>query len=328
VNLENGLKIQNDYHALKAMRDYSDELCREHNLSVLDEWNYANKGKSHDKQSEEIARRAVDGKFKSYKFDCYRAVISAVAVAVSREDFILQMNQSGWAVEWSDNKKHITFTNHENPKQKNRYSTLAKEHKTYSDPAILGEHSPLPFAEDFKVELLARFIQNAERVEPVAVIEESPPIVKAQPKPSPPKLLSVNERSDYAKRIEQLKLWIYHAEVYKKYKPIDDELQQLRDSINFFNRKSVERQISEYETKYEEELDDFIAAQIALPDKHTPNKWKNELRRLQKILDSQPKKKSFQDVMKESNEKAAKRKVERERNQPERKRSRGLEVGE
>ncbi|MDR2559157.1 MAG: relaxase/mobilization nuclease domain-containing protein, partial [Oscillospiraceae bacterium] len=30
VNFETGLKIQNSYHDLKAMRDYSDELCRQH----------------------------------------------------------------------------------------------------------------------------------------------------------------------------------------------------------------------------------------------------------------------------------------------------------
>jgi hypothetical protein len=311
VNFETGLKIQNSYHDLKAMRDYSDELCRQHGLSVLEEWSYENKGESHSKKSEEIARRAVDGKYKSHKFDCYRAVLAAVAIAVSQDDFILQMNKSGWAVEWSD-KKHITFTNHENPKQKNRYSTLAKEHMSYSDPSILGEHEALPFHDEhFKAELLARFARNVEQ------------ITKPKPEPPkpPPKPLTPNERSDYTKRIKQLNRWIYFAEVYKKYKPIDDEISRLRDSINFFNRKSVEKQIAEYELKHEDELDNFLMAQVELPDgKLTPNKWGNEIKRLQKILASDPVgQKSLQAELKRGWEMQRERGIEQRRSQPEQK---------
>jgi len=288
VNFETGLKIQNSYHDLKAMRDYSDELCRQHGLSVLEEWSYANKGKSHNKKSEEIAKRAIDGKYKSHKFDCYRAVLAAVAVSVSQDDFILQMKQSGWETEWS-NKKHITFTNNENPKQKNRYATLAKEYENYKTPDIIGEHEPLPCGEDFKQALLAKFAENAERPAPIIEI------------PAP---LTYQERKEIKSRIALLKKLITAAENKKKYKPIDDELKRLRDKpTNIFNRKAVEQEIRDYEYRYKPQLSVFLDALAILPEKVTPKKWRAEVDELNKILADNPIE-SVTERIKKSKEKA------------------------
>jgi hypothetical protein len=311
VNLETGTKIQNSYHDLKAMRDYSDELCRQHGLAVLEEWSYANKGKSHSKKSEEIAKRAVDRKYKSHKFDCYRAVLAAVNEATSRDNFILKMKQAGWETEWSD-KKHITFTNHENPKHKNRYATLAAEYENYKAPDILGEHEQLPLdGDNFKEALLARFVRNAE-----------PPVIVEKPKAKPkqPAPLSRQERDKIKSRITVLKRWITATENRKKYKPIDDELKRLRDKpTNIFNRKSIENEIRDYEYRHKPQLSVYLEALTILPEKVTPKKWQAELNELQKILVPVPEE-SISERLIKSREKANEFNRKRELRQTERNR--------
>jgi hypothetical protein len=260
------------------------------------------------KKSEEIAKRAVNGKYKSHKFDCYRAVLAVVAEATSRDDFILKMKQAGWETEWSD-KKHITFTNHENPKHKNRYSTLAKEHKIYSTPDILGEHEPLPLDNDnFKEALLARLVRNAE-----------PPVIVEKPKAKPAPL-SRQERERMKSRIATLKKWITAAENRKKYKPIDDELKRLRDKpTNIFNRKSIENEIRDYEYRHKPQLSVYLEALTALPEKITPKKWQAELNELQKILAANPEE-SISERLIKSREKANEFNRKRELRQAERNR--------
>jgi hypothetical protein len=286
VNLETGYKIQNSYHDLKAMRDYSDELCRQNGLSVLEEWSYANKGKSHSKKSEEIAKRAVDGKYKSHKLDCYRAVFAAVSNAKGKDEFILLMNKSGWNVEWGEKKKHITFTNKNNPKQKNRYSTLAAEYDNYKSADILGEHERLPCSANFKDELLKRFAQNAE-----------PPVVVEQPKPAP---LSRQERDRIKLKVEALEICIKAAAKRKKYKPVNDYLEELkRKPKNIFNRKSIEKEISDYEYRHFHQLNEYIDALTILPEgKITPKKWQAELNELKNILDTDSPKVSIKERIK------------------------------
>jgi len=286
VNFETGYKIQNSYHDLKSMRDYSDELCRQNGLSVLDEWSYENKGKSHSKKSEEIAKRAVDGKYKSHKLDCYRSVISAVGEAISKDDFTSKMNQSGWNVEWSEKKKHITFINQENPKQKNRYSTLTAEYDNYKSPDILGEHERLPCSSNFKDELLKRFAQNAE---PLVAVE--------QPKSTP---LSRQERDKIKSRIEALESCIEAAAKRKKYKSVNDYLEELKKKPkNIFNRKSIEKEINDYEYRHFHQLNEYIDALTILPEgKITPKKWQAEIDELKNILDTDSPKVSIKERIK------------------------------
>ena len=61
---------------------------------------------------------------KSYVAECAMAVLSAMQKALDREQFINEMEKTGWQVNWSDARKHITFQNREGKKV--RDSNLTK----------------------------------------------------------------------------------------------------------------------------------------------------------------------------------------------------------
>ena len=69
------------------------------------------------------------GEYKSYLLDCYRAVINASNEAKRRDDFIELLQQIGVDVNWSDNRKYITFTDSDGRKIRN--SNLEK---TFKEP--------------------------------------------------------------------------------------------------------------------------------------------------------------------------------------------------
>lgn len=138
VNQEDGKKIQFSPKDLAAMKERSDQLCRENDLSVCE------KGKTfhgedrgieqpttYSKEAQYIMDQAEAGKIESYIKKIGMAAIEVKAVAVSREDFCAQMADRGISVNWSDSRKNITFTDieremHGEKKCKVRDSALEK----------------------------------------------------------------------------------------------------------------------------------------------------------------------------------------------------------
>ena len=101
VNYETGLKWQQTKDDLAALKAYSDELCKEYGLSVIE------KG---------IKRRESRGKFrvrkkqKSYIYEASLAVKVAVAHADSRGRFFANMKAMGYKVDWYAGLKDIMIT--------------------------------------------------------------------------------------------------------------------------------------------------------------------------------------------------------------------------
>ena len=128
VSYEDGRKFQQSAADLQAIKDRSDELCREHGLSIAQKNNEITSNKQGKYKALE---KGIDenGKYKSYLWDCYHAVTSTKKKAKSREEFIEVMKVSGWETTWTDSRKHITFTNDEG--QKVRASNLEK---TFKEP--------------------------------------------------------------------------------------------------------------------------------------------------------------------------------------------------
>lgn len=128
VSYVDGMKLQSGPEDLRAMKDLTNELCKQRGLSV------AEKGKHFDGTSiatgEGIAwnkntyRLINDSSKPSYLIDCAIAVQDAVAASDSQEVFIREMKDRGWLVAWSDNRKHITFQDKEGHKV--RDSKLSK----------------------------------------------------------------------------------------------------------------------------------------------------------------------------------------------------------
>lgn len=122
VNKETGYKLQMSKQDLQDLKDRSDELCLSHNLSITE------KGKTfygeereetsaYNKETYQLLKKAETGEAKSYVQDIALKVMDVREQAISRDDFIKQMQDKGVQVEWSDNRKYITFTDVERKEQ-------------------------------------------------------------------------------------------------------------------------------------------------------------------------------------------------------------------
>jgi len=124
VNYIDGHKLQFSKQDLKKMKEHSDELCRQNNLSICQ------KGKeisSYNLNKYKAIEKSVKENYKSYLVDTVLAVNNAKKQATSRQEFIKLMKQQGYEVSWSDTRKYITFTDKEGHKVRN--SNLTKTFK-------------------------------------------------------------------------------------------------------------------------------------------------------------------------------------------------------
>ena len=113
VNNDTGIKWHKSKEDLQALKDFSDELCREYGLTVI---NNEKKNKGHKKSGEYRSEE----KGTSWKYELYLAVTECMKTAISREDFIKKMNTLGYEVLWEENRKYITFITPEGKKCRNR----------------------------------------------------------------------------------------------------------------------------------------------------------------------------------------------------------------
>lgn len=113
VNSETGLKWQLSPEELQNIKDYSDELCLEYGLNVI---NNDKREKGHQKSGEYRSKQ----KGTSWKYEIFLAVTACMKTATSREDFINKMSELGYKVIWDDNKTYITFISPEGKKCRNK----------------------------------------------------------------------------------------------------------------------------------------------------------------------------------------------------------------
>ena len=128
VSYEDGRKLHNTRKDLKCMKQLTNQMCRERELTV------AEKGKHFDGSQIEKGEVIAWSKDKynlfrqqvkdSFVADCAMAVLKALENCISKEKFIEKMKQFGWNVNWTDKRKHITFQNQDGKKV--RDSNLSK----------------------------------------------------------------------------------------------------------------------------------------------------------------------------------------------------------
>ena len=115
VSYVDGHKLQQSKAELKAMKDYSDQLCAKYGLHITE------KGKTFAGQEREetaafskdtyqFLKKAEQGEVKSYVQDIALAILDCREQATSRADFVQRMNERGYGVDWQDSHKYITFT--------------------------------------------------------------------------------------------------------------------------------------------------------------------------------------------------------------------------
>jgi hypothetical protein len=108
VNFETGLKFQQSKKDMQAVKDFSDELCLAHGLSIIEK-----PSKNTDIQKNEY-RAALKGE--SWKMALIVAIDRAMVQSRNREEFISNMNHLGYEVNWTDTRKYITYTTPEGKK--------------------------------------------------------------------------------------------------------------------------------------------------------------------------------------------------------------------
>ena len=115
VSKDDGHKFQMSAKDLQTMKDLSDEICREHDLSICI------KGKDFEGRERKnitawskekyrlLTGEDPDKKIKVYVRDIGSAVKSVAEESMSKDEFISTLKEQGITTDWSDNHKHITF---------------------------------------------------------------------------------------------------------------------------------------------------------------------------------------------------------------------------
>ncbi len=103
VSFEDGRKFQQGPGEMKNVQDFSDKLCLAAGLSVID------RESTNPKKISTGEYRAAQ-KQDSWKFKLISSIDLAMSASSSKEEFIRNMNQLGYSVNWSDSRKNITYT--------------------------------------------------------------------------------------------------------------------------------------------------------------------------------------------------------------------------
>lgn len=111
VNVMDGHKWQMTKQQLEDLKDFSDQICREHGLSVI---------KMKQKGRKQPAQEKAERRGRGWKKETQMAVDEALKIAYNREDFIKIMQMQGYKVQWRDERKYILFTNKDGKKMRNR----------------------------------------------------------------------------------------------------------------------------------------------------------------------------------------------------------------
>lgn len=111
VNSYTGMKWKMSKEELQSLKDYSDEICRKYGLIITHgkKGAYLNRGEYRSRNKE-----------KSWKYELFLAVKHAKRCSISKDDFIENLKQLGYGVNWSDKRKYITFINPDGKKCRNR----------------------------------------------------------------------------------------------------------------------------------------------------------------------------------------------------------------
>ncbi len=122
VSYLDGHKLQQSRADLKNMKTCSDDFCRKQGLHITE------KGKTfsgelreettaYRKEIYQFLKQAEQGEVKSYVQDIALAIMDCREIAVSRDDFVEQMEARGYSVDWRNSRKYITFTDLERQEQ-------------------------------------------------------------------------------------------------------------------------------------------------------------------------------------------------------------------
>lgn len=129
VNMENGKKFRESKYDLEKLKDHLRKLEKKHNLLPDEKAKEQGKISSLNHNKYQAIKRDIQGDYKSYILETAKAVKRSQEKAISKDDFIKEMDKEGYKTNWIDTRKHITFINKESGKR----VRLANLEKTFND---------------------------------------------------------------------------------------------------------------------------------------------------------------------------------------------------
>ena len=116
VSYVDGHKLHQTKHDLQLQKDFTNELCRDQGLSVTEKGHHFDGSLIEQGEitawSKDKYNLLINNTKDSFVADCALAIMSVMSGGCcSRDDFISEMAQQGWEVQWMDNRKHIVFEN-------------------------------------------------------------------------------------------------------------------------------------------------------------------------------------------------------------------------
>ena len=156
VNAETGRKIHMDASNLKDLRDLSDDICREHGLTVTEPGkSFSGEKKpavtASKKGTYQVLQKGMQGEADSYVCRIFLAVINAISSSRSKEQFIDLLKQKKIDVTWTA-RKYITFTD------------LVRQMEGESKCKIRNSKLEKYFHTDFSKEALLRQFEMNDRI--------------------------------------------------------------------------------------------------------------------------------------------------------------------
>jgi len=148
VNFETGAKIQSSKDDLKEMKSLNDRICEREGLHVI-------QNKTPGKELS-MAEYQVAIKGESWKFKLMGEIDQSMEISTNKKEFIQNMEDKGYQVKWTDQRKEITYTTPDGKKSRGnklhdvKYSKEAmenefsrtKENQLQPDQQLPGGRSP------------------------------------------------------------------------------------------------------------------------------------------------------------------------------------------
>ncbi len=152
VNYIDGKKFQERKNEFKEKMLINDEVCLENGINNVVKTREIGEITTPDRKKYEIIKKGAD------ITRLAETVLEVCNSAQSKDNFISQMREKGYSVDWQDNKKHVVFTVGEDilqgKKDKFRLSNL---NKTFNIPLFEKENLLEKFKENSKERDLSAF---------------------------------------------------------------------------------------------------------------------------------------------------------------------------
>ena len=130
VNFENGKKFNQSKNDMQKVKDYSDKLCKEVGLEIVEKKKYQG---IYNKNEYQVALKG-----QSWKMKLANAIDYSLEKSKNKTEFFKNMNKLGYQVLWTKKRKYITYTTPEGMKCRDNKLNDKKYLKEEMENAING----------------------------------------------------------------------------------------------------------------------------------------------------------------------------------------------